>query len=212
MLPVRLLRVVLPTAYVAAVLYPVYVFFAVRGGLAWINELDATSVQLALFPLIGLIAFALLWLQFLIGSSMRPLRSLYPHILKFHRSEGVFILVLIFVHPLLLVSGLGLPAYIEYLLSAPQQTLLMVLGYTAQLLILTTVATALLLRSRLFVRRWRYIHLLNYLAFILVWIHSWFLGSDVQTTNLKYYWLFVAVTAVMSTFWRLQRSRSPVHT
>jgi len=58
--------------------------------------------------------------------------------------------------------------------------------------------------------KWHYIHFANYAVFTSVWIHSWFLGSDVQATSLKYLWIFYLITAIAATFGRITRGLSGV--
>ena len=52
-------------------------------------------------------------------------------------------------------------------------------------------------------RIWRYVHFGNYAVFISVWIHGWFLGSDLQYSALKYVWIVYAVTAGVAVLLKL---------
>ncbi|MBI2984912.1 MAG: non-heme iron oxygenase ferredoxin subunit [Candidatus Kerfeldbacteria bacterium] len=70
-----------------------------------------------------------------------------------------------------------------------------------------TVGAALLRKLVSVKRWWRRVHVLNYLVFALVWLHSWNIGSDVQGTNLRWLWLVFGVSAIVATFLRLTGAR-----
>jgi sulfoxide reductase heme-binding subunit YedZ len=206
-------RGVLIVAYVILSLIPLAIFFRVRGGLMAIPATDLRSLTYFLFPLLGLYAFTVLWLQLLVGSSMAPLTRLFPNIRQIHKRHGIYALVFSVLHPLFLLIGVGLSDFVTFQYIAPEQLWFALLGYLQLILLATVVTTALLMRSR-FLRgkRWRYVHFLTYFAFISVWIHSWFLGTDVQTTPLRYFWIFAGLTAIVSVSWRFKRSQSFLHT
>lgn len=211
--PARQWRSVLLIAYLIASFLPVYSFFALRGGLSAIPTTNLRALSYFLFPLCGLYAFTLLWLQVLVGSSMAPLTRLFPTIRKIHKRHGIYALVFACLHPLLLLVGIGFNNYITFSYISRLLLIFVLLGYVQLLILFTVVITALLMYSRLLRgKRWRYIHFLTYAAFVLAWIHSWVLGTDVQATPLRYLWLFAAATVLVSVGWRFKRSRSPFHT
>lgn len=182
---------------------PGWVFFLQRDGLAFLEGADFARSNRLLFPLVGLYAFSLVWLQVMIGSNRRWLARLWPGIIRYHRVEGVFAFLFAQAHPILLISGIGFSDYIRDAFVSPERVLFAWLGRIALLLLTVTVATALLSRLQWLKRRWRVIHYLNYVVFVLVWIHSWVLGSDVQTTGLRWVWLFYGLTFVASVIGRI---------
>jgi DMSO/TMAO reductase YedYZ heme-binding membrane subunit len=183
---------------------PGWIFFSQRGGFSFVNGLDFKNFNLVLFPLVGLYAFTLVWLQVVIGSARSMLRKIFPGVITWHRRQGVFVLLFAILHPTLLFLGVGPAVYFSRTYVAPSLVPYIWLGYVQLFLIILTASTALLRKVTWLQKRWHTIHYLNYLVFILVWIHSWFLGSDVQTTNLKYLWWFFALTAAAGTAVRVQ--------
>lgn len=185
---------------------PAWVFWSIRSVSA-LRLLDLRAFSLSVFPLVGLYAFTFVWFQLMIGSSMDRLRNVFPWIEKYHRTEGVFVLLFALAHPLLLLIGVGSTVYFQRSYIAPQLVPYLWLGYVQLFLICLTAGTALLRKTPFVKKYWRAIHYLNYLVFVSVWIHSWFLGTDVRSTNLRYLWIFFALTALASTLWRIARAR-----
>ncbi|MBI3572995.1 MAG: FAD-dependent oxidoreductase [Candidatus Kerfeldbacteria bacterium] len=200
---IRPLGWVLAAAWALIFLTPGYVFFHQRGGLAFLQGTDLLSFSHRIFPLFGLYAFTLVWTQFMIGTSQSLLKKVIPRIITFHRREGAFALTFALLHPLLLFIGVGHAAFWGRTFVAPKLVPYVWLGYFQLLIMCTTAGTALLMRLSSLKRVWHTIHYLNYVLFVSIWIHSWFLGSDVQSTWLKYLWLFAA-TAITGVVIRLR--------
>lgn len=176
-------------------------FFMVRGGAQFWSVLEGATVKqiwFALFPLAGLYAFFLVWMQIMLGSNMDWIRGRASWLYSFHKFEGGVALLFALLHPTLLALGLGISEYYKYGFVAPGKILFIWIGYLQLFLLICAAGTALLRRIEWLRSRWFLIHQLNYLVFILVWLHSWNLGSDVQTTNLRYVWIFMGITAVLS--------------
>lgn len=193
------------TAAAIAVL-PGFAFFHLRGGLAFLSGATFRDASLGLFPLFGLYAFFLVWLQIVTGPLTPLLRKVFPGITRFHRWEGIFALVFACLHPLLLLVGVGLASFLDHSFVAPELNIYVWLGIVQWTLIVLTAGTALLMRHPWFRKHWRLIHYGNYLVFVSVWIHSWFLGSDVQHSSLRSLWFFYGVTGVVAFLLRLQRA------
>jgi nitrite reductase/ring-hydroxylating ferredoxin subunit len=201
------LRWVLPAVYLAVLIAPAYAFFSGRGGVGFLAGADLPAFANKIFPLVGLYAFTLVWLQFMLGSSMGPLKRVYPWIKTFHRWEGAFALLFALTHPLLLVLAVGIQHYVARDYVTPNLVPFIWIGYVQLFLIIVTAGTALLAKIPWLRARWHFIHYANYAVFVLVWVHSWFLGSDVRPTNLKYLWFFFALTAMLSAAARVTRLR-----
>lgn len=211
------LRVLVVALFLAALVYPVYEFFSLRGGVTFLRGMDYRSANLALFPLLGLLAFSLVWAQVIIGSAQSVLRKVFPNIIAWHRRQGVFVLLFALLHPTMRYIGLGfgVAAYFQHFNAgvAPSKILFLWFGYVQLFLMLITAGAALLRRAPWLVRRWHAIHYANYGVFVLVWLHSWFLGTDVQSTGLRYLWIFFAVSAAAGAAVRLtEMSRTRART
>jgi glycine/D-amino acid oxidase-like deaminating enzyme/nitrite reductase/ring-hydroxylating ferredoxin subunit/DMSO/TMAO reductase YedYZ heme-binding membrane subunit len=202
---IRIFQILLPLIFIAVLIFPAYFFFSQRGGIGFLADADFQTTSILLFPLVGLYAFTLLWVQVMLGSSMVLFRKVFPWIEKFHHAEGVFVLLFALLHPSLLFLGYGPAGYLSYDFVIPEQKLFVYLGQVQLFLMILTVATALLRKSRWLQKKWHYVHFLNYVVFISAWTHSWFLGSDVRTTGLRYVWIFFGLTFLASGIARLVR-------
>ncbi len=203
----RMLRWIFPLIGAAALMFPAYFFFSARGGFTFLDGVTLQDASALLFPLMGLYAFIFVWLQLMLGSQMALWRRLYPRVELFHRTEGLFALVFICLHPFMRYIGLGLSP-IQYLTAqtVPSELVLYLwLGYFQITLLLTTITAALLRKTKFLRNQWRKFHVFNYVAFFSVLIHGWFLGSDVQATGLRWLWIFFGITGVAATGGRLAR-------
>lgn len=183
-----------------------YVFFQNRGGVGFLVGADFKTAASLIFPLFGLYAFTLFWTQLIIGPNAILFRKILTKITIFHHRQGIFIFILAALHPTLILIVYGLMQYLGYKFLPRQLAIYAFLGTLALGLLILTVATAILSRVSFFRAKWRTIHFLNYIIFALVWIHSWNLGSDIKSTNLKYLWIFFGVTIVISAFLRFRRT------
>lgn len=187
-------------------LVPGYSFFHLRGGWSFLSGLELPALSHALFPLVGLYAFFFVWSQVIIGANRDWLKQYFPGIMRFHRVEGVFALLFACLHPVLLLIGVGLAAYFAKTYIPQSLHFYIWLGYLQLTLIVMTAGTALLMRLSFIRKIWRWIHYANYLVFVSVWIHSWFLGSDAQKTNLRYLWYFYGGTFIVTVLARVLRN------
>jgi sulfoxide reductase heme-binding subunit YedZ len=62
------------------------------------------------------------------------------------------------------------------------------------LFLVATLAAVLRSRSK---RYWKYLHKLNYLGFLLVFVHSSLLGSDLKSTGLRVVWAAMAAVVLL---------------
>jgi len=199
------LRVLLPLVFAAALVIPALAFFSNRGGTGFLAGLDLPTFSILMFPLVGLYAFTLLWVQFMLGSSLYPLRAVFPWIETFHRTEGVFVLLFALLHPTLVLLGVGsLAEYFKTDFVADALVPWVWVGEVQLTLLCITVATAILRKTKRLRTRWHYIHYANYIVFGLAWLHSWNLGTDVQS-SLAWLWYCYGATALISAGARLVR-------
>jgi DMSO/TMAO reductase YedYZ heme-binding membrane subunit len=188
--------------YALALAVPIIVFFRDRHGTAFLAGSDARGVLQALFPLVGLYAFTFVTAQVLITTNLRWLRRLWPGIIRYHRAQGIFALVFAITHPLFILVGYGTAVMLSHGFVRPGLARWLIPSYTALIILLFTVSTALLAWSRARITWWRALHRLNYLVFALVWVHSWFIGTDTPTTTLRVVWIFYLAVVVASVIGR----------
>lgn len=198
----RLTRPAISVAYVAAMLLPVFVFFHDRGGTAWLHGLTLKSDFQLLFPLLGLYAFTFVSWQILINTNLRWLRQVFPRALSFHRFQGGFALLFATFHPAFILLGYGISDDLHLRFVSNPQKWWLLPAYTALIILWLTVLTALLAWYGRNIPWWRKLHRLNYLVFVLAWLHSWFIGTDLHTTLLRSVWLGYLIAVAVSTFSR----------
>lgn len=190
----QVIRYALLLAYCLAVIAPLYIFFSLRGGLSGVSLSSLKSFSSTVYPLDGLLAFTFVAMQAIIGSNMLRLRLIFKKIMNFHRYQGVLALFFIILHPLAVLITYGFTRFIDRDIVAPSLKIYILLAWLAWLIVITTISTAIMAwQLQLLAGYWRKIHVLNYAVFPLVWIHSWFVGTDVQSTPLKYLWIVYAL-------------------
>lgn len=177
---------------------PICIFFHERGGTAFLHAASLkVSLQL-LFPLVGLYAFTFVTWQVLLATNLRWLERLWPNIIQLHRFQGSFALLFAFVHPTFILLAYGLNNYLHFRYTASGLRWWLLPAYTALTIMFATVVTASFAWYGRNIPWWRKLHKLNYLVFVLVWLHSWFIGSDVTTSLLKALWIIYLVAVMVS--------------
>ncbi len=193
-----LLRYLLPVVAALLLFLPGYFFFSNRGGASFLEGASFRVFAALIFPLFGLYAFTLIWLQIMIGSNMRFLIRIWPKALLFHQFEGMVAFLFVLTHVSLIIITYTFEQYLGARFLPKNLQIYGILGsFAFYFIILST--TAALFRKTSFLRKfWRKVHYLNYSVFFLVLIHSWNLGSDVQPSLLKYLWYFYGATVTLS--------------
>lgn len=199
-------KILFPAIFLFIAILPAFIFFAQRQQVPLFSNVPFATLSKNIFPLFGLYALFFVWVQVILGSGMPLWRKLFPNILRFHRVEGVFALCFAIAHPLLLFIALGTSSFLFTQYIPANQSFFVFLGYVGLVCMFTTVGSAVLMRKAWFVRRWRKIHYANYALFVVAWAHSWFIGSDVRTTSLRYLWIFYAATAIIFVVLRVTRA------
>jgi len=128
---------------------------------------------------------------------VREMRKVFGRVyLKVHHPLAVVTWVLIVAHPLsyaLLVSD---PKVLLPVLW-PLRRFLELGGRAALYLFALASVTAIVRRS--LKKSWRYVHRLSFLAFPLVFIHAWLIGSDLISPLLQVIWVAMAVVVLVIT-------------
>lgn len=197
------LAIALPVVLVVFGLIPGAIFFSSRPNI--FASSDIKSLSLLLFPLLGVYGFYFLWAGGITGAWIRQLAPVYGYskLLKFHTRLGILALIFALTHPLLLLYGVGLEVFVNKGFVASEQVIWVYFGYLSYFMVIAVAASGLARRK---FANWRAIHLLGYGLFATVWLHSWFLGSDVRSTNLKYVWLFWGASWLISVVAKLRRT------
>ncbi len=150
-----------------------------------------------LFPLLGLLAFSIMWSHY-INSTIRQFAGLERAVFRsYFRVTSYVVLVLLILHPGILIyqrfrDGFGLPpgSYESYV--APGLGWITLLG-TASLFIFLAFEF-----RRVFSKQpwWHFVTEAGDLAMLAILYHGLRLGSDLQQGWFRYVWLFYLVTLV----------------
>lgn len=158
------------------------------------------------FPLLGLLAFGLMWSHYIAAALKRYSRAAETSLKTYFDTTSAAVLVAILLHPGILIwnlwqSGLGLPpGSIKFYTGEALYgaAILGVIAFTAFL--------AYELRRYLSGRSWwKYIQYASDLAMFLVFIHALRLGSHLQRGWFKGVWYFYGATLVLSLVYMYSR-------
>ncbi len=152
-----------------------------------------------IFPLLGMLAFSLMWVHYIIGALRRRYVVAKEQLQLYFDMTSALVLSLILLHPGLLVwqlwqDGMGLPpnSYKAYV----GQTL-----YGFVLLGVIALVIFISYEFRRIERLKRYGTWLQYasdVAMLLIFVHGLKLGGTLQSTWFKWIWLFYGVTLLLA--------------
>lgn len=172
---------------IAAVVYPLWVHIQ---GIQWSWD---SSLLLSLFPIFGLAAASMLWLHAISGVFEPWLRRNFDFD-QFVRITASLIFISFILHPLLLILSPAV-TFGDLLFRGGDDIWL---GMIAFVLLLTYDVGKALKRRNFFSRHWTKILILSNVGFLITFIHSLELGSDLQIGLLRYIWMFYGVTALLA--------------
>lgn len=169
--------------------------------LGWLLSRSSTLAELdefAIFPLLGLIAFGLMWSHYVLGSLRRSMNLAKPEKDAYWGISSGLVLALIILHPLLLnygliSDGLGLPptSYAEaYGSLAPYLTLGMIC-----LLVFLSYELKRWLGDKPW---WRFVEYIQIAAMIGIFVHALALGQELTQMWFLVFWWFLGITLLMS--------------
>lgn len=200
----RALKYFLICLYLLIFIVPGYIYFVVNqtGESLFASDINIQSRMLILFRLFGLYAFVLVWSQVVLSTLRKPLQQLFgSRIIKMHIFLGTFTLLFALTHYSLftvanLLNGLdpikGIAIYLgPYVIYG-------YLGVLAFYLMVLTVVSGLLRAMPFMEHYWRKIHYLNYVIFILAFIHSFYLGTEVQHPAMKILYYFFGLSYIVA--------------
>ena len=197
-------RVIVALVWLVMLGMPIYVVLNELPPGFW-GLADANVIRAVFMRLIGLALFTLITQQILM-QEFRPFFSkiMGPYFTKrYHIIVGTFTLLFALLHPILyyvsalaqgsrfldVASGQGYPWPTRYFY---------LLGPFSLLILICTALSGLLRRAKWLQKYWYLIHKLNYLLFITAFVHSWNVGSDVQTNQIiRTLWLVYLTVIVL---------------
>lgn len=158
------------------------------------------SSGLSIFPLLGIIAWSVMWTHFVYGA----LRIKYklPKNKIYSVSSGWLVLILILLHPGLLLlenyrSAQLLPPK-SILIYTGESLLWAVLIAELALLIFLSYEVFNRIRDKAIIKKnWFWISLSQMLAMTLIFVHSLALGQNLKEGWFRYYWILMFVILVV---------------
>jgi len=158
-------------------------------GLDW--QVDEVNL-LAIFPLLGLWAFAQMWLHYAVGTIKRRNPNSFDY-RGWYKATGNVVLVLILLHPALLVfesAKEGLKP-LDYVGADNLKYLL--LAYFALASFLLYEVADRLQSSKFWKKNFDAVKILSILAMLAIFAHSFGLGQNLQEGWLQAIWLIMLV-------------------
>ena len=203
-------------AIIALLVVPGWALMKTTGDFAAYFRFDVLDGQFLyiLSKLFGLYAIVLLWAQTMYGLLARQGTgwfSVEPGS-RLHRAMGMAVIVLLLAHAFLFIAGVSLRnGHFAYKLLLPHlqsgyYPMMLSFGLIAAWLLLV-VGLAAGLRRRLNVV-WKWLHRLSLPALILVFVHSFFIGSETRVDAMPYLYAVMVATLLAAVVFRLFRRRS----
>ncbi len=145
---------------------------------------------------LALLGFTILALQVFLAARVKWIEQPYGFdiLIRFHRNMGIFALLLILAHPLLLAAGSG-----DWgLLLGPAVSLGVWLGRATLAVLIASVLLSVYQRSLgLTFERWRLVHdILSPLIIVGAFVHSFMIGADLNLAAMQGIWILATGAAV----------------
>ncbi len=148
---------------------------------------------LSLFPILGVLAWGIMWTHFAIGS----IRIVYPEIPKnilYSKISGYLVLLLILLHPNLLVIGQWktrglLPPGSLYGYVNSSLKIFIFFGTLSLLTFLSYEIFERMKSKRWVKNNWRWISLSQVVAMSLIFVHALALGGLLNNPRFEFYWI-----------------------
>lgn len=148
------------------------------------------------FPLLGLLAFGLMWTHYVVGSIRRFYRVKRTVLRGYFQITGAAALLLILLHPaisslLLFFDGFGIPPFSYFAVySSPGQ----MIGLTCGMVAIIAFLSYELHRWFRSARWWRYVEYANIAAMGLILLHAFLLGGELGVGWFMMVWYGYAIT------------------
>lgn len=201
------LRLPLTILYFAFLLVPLYVL---NKNSSFQNLGNPAVLTYTFLRLSGLYAFFLIFLQILWGAFMPFWKTIFDdRAVVWHEKMGVLAYILIFVHPVFffisayLASGLSVALGLILPGFSTDYDLHLTYGKIGFTLISLSVAAAYFRHLPFFNRYWLAFHLLNYVSFWFIFLHSRSVGSDTHTFPLNFLHPLMGAVVAASIAYRL---------
>lgn len=155
------------------------------------------NLTLPIARLSGLIATFCVLVQFTLMSRASWLEPIFglDKLAIFHRRNGILAITLIFLHAFLMVFGysnLSNWSILQQILFFIKSPIISLALISVVLFVLVVATSIYIVRAHLKFEAWYTVHLLTYLAIILVFWHQFIIGTDLlQNPTFRLYWVTI---------------------
>ena len=139
----------------------------------------------------GLFAYYFIFLAILSYEYMIPMKKVFGKgFIEVHHILAKVGILLMLIHPLAFAFEINSP-YVFIPILFPLDQFMTFAGKSAIYLFMIAVFVSVIRKK--IPRYWKKVHHLNYLGFLLVFIHAWFIGTDLQSEIMQTTWLLMAL-------------------
>jgi hypothetical protein len=147
-----------------------------------------------LFPLLGLLAFTMLWLH-IVGAGLEGWLRKHVDFEAFVERTSYLIFILMLLHPILALVTYDFDIYV---LGGEYGVWFVRLGVVGLALLLVYDVGRALRNKAFFIRHWQKVLIVSTIGFFVIFYHSLSIGSDLQSGFLRILWIFYGVSAALS--------------
>ncbi len=141
----------------------------------------------------GLLGYFFVFLAILSSEYMIQMKKVFGRpFMNIHHHFARVGVVMILAHPIFIAYQFGLSVFVPVFY--PVMEFLMLAGRLALYLFIIAVLAGVYRKK--IPKKWKDIHALNYLGFVLVFFHAWLIGTDLQYGLMQIIWLAMALVVV----------------
>jgi len=139
----------------------------------------------------GLFAYYFIFLAILSSEYMKQMKKVFGQgFIRIHHHLARLGISLMLLHPIAFAfEKQSISVFIPVLY--PLMEFLELAGRPAFYLVIIAVAAGVYRKH--FIRKWKKIHYLNYPAFLMIFIHSWLIGTDLNSGIMQLLWVCMAL-------------------
>ncbi len=175
--------------------YPVFLSLIIISAIIVFTLMQKSDMPMRMIDrATGLFGYLFLFLAILSSEYMKEMKQLFgKSFIKIHHFLARIAVLLMLVHPVAFaLEERSASVFIPVLY--PLNRFLELAGRPALYLMLIAVIIAIY-RKR-FIRQWKKVHYLNYPAFLMIFIHAWLIGTDLNSLIMQVLWLSMAFIVI----------------
>ncbi len=188
------------------IIYAIVIYYGIRG----FNLSNSVTTTLSFFRIAGLLSFTTLAFQISTGAFRPLLNKIFnpAKIYNFHIAVGRIAFLLVLTHPILFIIAnymaktLDFSYFIPLYITNDFYRTALSFGPTALYLLFLSVGAAVLRKK---IKNWIWFHRLNFIIFILVFIHSFNVGTDLaKYAFLKAIWILLFIIVIFGLLYKIK--------